>query len=1751
MASVLVGGQSSVGFGAVLLAYDLPTVSAVNASSLLMTSGSEVVSVFGRNFGPAGGTWPLSLSMNDATDGVSLSLSCSIVVDHTAMECVSAVGVGRDFDFAVDVGGQVSASVTAAVAYLPPTITSVSFPSTLLTVGGSSFTLSGSNLGPSSYASLLAVSLVNSAGNALACSCSYLVDHSSLACDVPAGAGVNYSATVVVARQSHALPSTIVSFQPPVLSLVNVTFDFATAGGEAVVLVGSGFGPVGFPTTVSAWYGPATDPRRYVAAGCTVVVPDTHLQCATLPGVGGALRWALSIGSQSTPRLAQDLSYLAPVLSAVSAPVLTTAGGELVVLTGSSFGATAAGTLLVTYGPPGDTARYVPPCAVSIDHVQIACTSLEGTGVGHVWTVTVEGLVTAATPNLTTSYLPPSIASVTGDGVDAMPTLGSSVVIITGANLGAAFVVGATKLVYGPLGSPSKYVAVACNMTVPHTQLSCLSVAGVGRLHRLLVSVDGQSSAATPHRVSYTPPVIVSVIAPLLDTRGGENVTVMGNYFGPVAHDPIVGVYGPFVSVCTVSTADTVLTCATVAGVGSNFSWTVEVGLQNSTQSADVTSYRAPAIAVLLADAPLLSTRGGNNVVLRGNYFGDVAPYNVFNVAFASPLSSVPDIVYNATCILTVPHVEVSCVTPPGVGAAFAWWIVVGQQRSALADNTTSFAPPVVLALPTLSQFVTSGGEEVLIRGDEFGPADNNPVQVSYGVNGTEYTAADCAVHVPYTTLRCVTLPGVGRDHVWRVVVGLQQATVNTSVLSSYIAPVIDVVAAVGVGNAALPTEGGTLVHINGSNFGPAAAFNPLDLWYVSVAVNNTLRGASCAFLVEHTSIVCATVAAAGHSFRWQLSTGGQVSAPSTTMVSYAPPAITAVVAPTRLVTSGGDNITVTGSNFGPPRHTLGLAVLYASDRFAASCVVASHGSITCVSAPGVGFGHAWRVVVANQSSPLSADLTSYYAPAVADVTPNLASSLGGQRLVVRGSNLGTPALQALNVSVGAAVCVVDPALHTHTGFECDTSPGPPGRWPLVAETGRQFSPAVDVDVYEVRTLSQPFGPYDGGTQLILSGANFRTDVSCVVLFGGVPGDVELVTPGHIAVVTPNMSEVLTVTTMLRVTVSFDGQRPVPSRSNFTFYFPPRVRSVDPPLGPVSGGTNISVTGDFFDTDFVNATFTNDDTGVRVWTLCALLTLSDIECITPPLPSIGRYRLTVSVETPSDSFLRFSEFFTYYHAHGDSFASVYSFPPLALNATPSQPTVEMVYQLDVGRLAGWLSVFDLRAMARFDDGDGSDLAPAVASYVQLFANAAGAGATLPSDAPVIVQLDTGALIGARRLGIDCRDLEFWSSDRNARVCHWFDTRTCGSNATRFWVRAPLNPLPGASIYATLGTGVRSPRFDATCTFNFAETGATFRQTRQWVNADLDGSEYRAAVNAPPEFAGDLSLRVLPRATPLFALPHAFDTEWMPLANASAQVLYLSPSASALFTTEDDEPLPLTVVATLSASGNLTLRGAGADGVVVRDSAACVDDVSATRHRITLVADANGTAVTACGVRVAVPLSFASMYVFYGVTQLVPSRFVPSMTMFVELLTSTSVYLPLAPSATTGVWQFVFPFSPTRLGTLSQLSMVFNGQFPGDNNVQEATVVSGCAVTVRLPVSAIVFDPPVIAAAAALSGMVIRRPPGEPALFDSPLWLRLGNTVVLRCENRATGGVMLARLLARATVVGDLPLRPCLPDSLTP
>lgn len=293
--------------------------------------------------------------------------------------------------------------------------------------------------------------------------------------------------------------------------------------------------------------------------------------------------------------------------------------------------------------------------------------------------------------------------------------------------------------------------ASACSVVESYKVVQCKSVAGFGTGHTWKVGVGRMLSAASENTTFYAAPNVVRFATDYEGlsagfehglSSGNQTIYISGTQFGLVTHSSVAVrrvTYGPVgteyvAQDCRVVVDHTRIQCTTVPSVGGGQRWIVNIGGQKS--ETPTTSTTAPAITSVVLNGPM-NTDGGTEVFIIGENFGAVhdPAYLGFNYdqvdsvtygVYESSTSWVRS--YNAVgCRVNVSYTVVRCLTAGGAGTNLRWAISIAGLSSTTSSVTTSYEPPVAIAVVIDSGVgkPTAGGVRATLSGHNFGgPAD-------------------------------------------------------------------------------------------------------------------------------------------------------------------------------------------------------------------------------------------------------------------------------------------------------------------------------------------------------------------------------------------------------------------------------------------------------------------------------------------------------------------------------------------------------------------------------------------------------------------------------------------------------------------------------------------------------------------------------------------------------------------------------------------------------------------------------------------------------------------------------------------------------------------------------------------------------------------------------------------------------------------------------------------------------------------
>ena len=481
----------------------------------------------------------------------------------------------------------------------------------------------------------------------------------------------------------------------------------------------------------------------------------------------------------------------------------------------------------------------------------------------------------------------------------------------------------------------------------------------------------------------------------------------------------------------------------------------------------------------------------------------------------------------NSATVTTPAHapgaVDVSVATPGGTAA--------------LPGAFTYVAVPSVLAVAP-HEGPATGGQTATLTGTGFRAG----MQVSFGG-----TAAAGLVVVSPTEATVVT-PAHPAGPV-NVVVTTPGGTGPLATGYTY----VDLPALTSVAPDNGPIGGGTTVTLTGSGF---RAGMPVRFGGALAALVSVDPGG--------TSATAITPAHAAGTVDVTVTTPGGTGTATNGFNYVGSPAL-ASVSPGEGPTTGGDTVTLTGLGF-----RAGMQVKFGG--VPATGLVVGSATEATVTTP----AHAAGVVdvsvsTTGGSGSLAGGYTFVIAPTLTAVAPDEGPATGGQSVTLSGTGLrdgmqvrlgGVVADMVSTNPGGTSATVITPGQAAGIVDVSVTTPG--GAVTLTHGYTYVAAPLVD-------TISPDVGAANSPTMVTLTGVHLGSTTA--VTFGGQAATIWTVSPTSVLVEAP----ALAVGTVDVVLTTVGGTASVPD--GFTYVAAPHVTSISPTVGPVAGGTTVTIHG--------------------------------------------------------------------------------------------------------------------------------------------------------------------------------------------------------------------------------------------------------------------------------------------------------------------------------------------------------------------------------------------------------------------------------------------------------------------------------------------------------------------------------------------------------------------------------------------
>jgi hypothetical protein len=992
----------------------------------------------------------------------------------------------------------------------------VAMPSNYASIGATFMTVQGSNMGLSTYTGRIR-------DGQTACEASEWISETSMRCRAATGYGSGF--VVLTAGQKASSICSACTFDVPIISSITPT-NMMTVYSVSMTLAGLNFVNSDKTSTVRTGGTPCE---------ASTWKSSSSILCKVATGISTLLGITASVKSGSGT-LSNSFSYSGPTVSTTSIVNAPTRGGAQITLRGDNSGAFDYSQNIRVEGTACSASKWQAQSA-------IVCLVPSGSGLSLDTVLTVGSQFGTLSSQFTFNL--PSINSIFPMN---FPTTGRTTISLIGGEFGTS-----------ALGQEARVGGTTCLTTqyVSDSSLYCGVPAGLGRNPSIQVLSSGLSGFGR-NLVSYDAPT-VSAMTPSNDaTSGGKTISVFGSGFGTTDfalsnHTILMDISGYRANLSGYHSDSTIIIRAP-AGVGKSLQPTVTVASQVGLLSGAF-SYDLPVVSDFYPrNSP---TKGGITVTVQGFNLGD----GQYNLQTARILSGNPLVnKYAGTVIGTPSFTILLMILSVGAGANKLLDVTVaGQSGHSLTPVVFNFDDPnITLVYPRFGG--TLGGDTLSIIGNNFGPGlppVGGPVAISYhDANGFPGECASISTGPdPHTQLFCLTKRGAGRALNLTVNVDAQIATFLGAF--SYAAPVVNSI----IPNYS-PASGGGTVTVFGSNFG-------IIDYDTNAQIGNTL--CTSVQWSADSQMRCTTAAGAGGAHSVSAGSNGQFGSRAN-LFSFSAP-ILAISTPMSGPTSGGFDVTITGSNFGTD------SIYSTSARVGGrECNQTNFISDTSmlIRIPPGGGTQVVQVVVSAQTSNLLVPFY-YYPPVITSITPRNGLSVGGNLLQVYGS------FGQVNTSPYVTFGLVTGTPCTSNMWTSDTAMttvSPAGKgFPhnvFVVIPGFQISmgsmhQAWCYDVPSLTIAARSNAPTSGTTTITIYGKNLVPPPTAKIGVTESLG-VTLISDSSITLITP-----AGVGVGLAITGTFNGDAAI-TDLRFT-YDAPVVTSVNPGNGQTFGGNYVTIQG--------------------------------------------------------------------------------------------------------------------------------------------------------------------------------------------------------------------------------------------------------------------------------------------------------------------------------------------------------------------------------------------------------------------------------------------------------------------------------------------------------------------------------------------------------------------------------------------
>ena len=498
-------------------------------------------------------------------------------------------------------------------------------------------------------------------------------------------------------------------------------------------------------------------------------------------------------------------------------------------------------------------------------------------------------------------------------------------------------------------------------------------------------------------------------------------------------------------------------------------------------------------------------------------------------------------------------------------------------------------APPTVTGISPTSG-PSAGGITVTITGTNF----SNATAVNFGA-----TAATNVQIISATQITAIS-PAEAAGTV-NVTVASPSGTSTITAADQFTYSAAPAVT--GISPVAGPLAGSTAVTITGVGFSGATT------------VDFGLTAATNVVVVSPTQITATSPAEAAGTVDVTVTEANGTSAisPSDQFSYVGTPTVT-LVNPATGPAAGGTPVVITGTFFS------GATTVKFGSTPATNVIIVSATQITATSPAGAAGTVDVTITGPGGTSAISPTDKFVYvaAPTVTLVNPTTGPTTGGTSVTITGTNL----TNAIEVAFGSTAATITSDTANQIVATSPVRPAGMVDVTVVTAGGTSATSSNDQFTYfvpapTVTGVSPTTGPTTGNTTVTITGTNLEK--ATAVNFGSIAATITSDTVTQIVVTSPVATAGLVNVTV----VTAGGTSATSSKDQFTYFVPaPTVTGVSPTVGPVTGGTSVTITG----TNLANAT------GVKFGSAAATTITSDTATqivATSPAEAAGTVNVTV------------------------------------------------------------------------------------------------------------------------------------------------------------------------------------------------------------------------------------------------------------------------------------------------------------------------------------------------------------------------------------------------------------------------------------------------------------------------------------------------------------------------------------------